>query len=106
MQKHSFSTTNSSKGLRLLKANYELPFRLLIWPLFSELTLKRTIKVLFIIFTMIVAGLLLPSLIANASIESLKLKSVPVPFLFHPACTKLVYFCRVAQRCFAAVSDT
>jgi len=86
-------------------ANYELPFRLLLWPLFSELSLKRT-KVLFIIFTMIVAGLLLPSLIANAPVESLKLKSVPVHFLFHLAHTKLIYFCKVAQRCFAAVSDT
>lgn len=85
---------------------YELPFSLLLWPLFSELTLKRTIKLFFIIFTMIVAGLLLPSLIANAPIESLKLKSVPVHFLFHPAHPELVYFCRVAQRCFAAVSDT
>lgn len=53
---------------------------------------------------MIVAGLLLSSLIANAPVESLKLKSVSV--LFHPAHTKLVYFCRVAQRCFAAASDT
>lgn len=106
MQKHSFSTANSSKGLRLLMANSELPFRLLLWPLLTELTLKRTIKVLFIIFTMIVAALLLPSLTANAPIEGLELKSVPVHFLFHPARAKLVYFCRVAQRCFAAVSDT
>lgn len=96
MQKHSFSTANSSDGLRLLTASYELPFRLLLWPPFRELTLKKTIKMLFIIFTMIVAGLFLPSLTANAPVESLKLKSVSVHILFHPAHTKLIYFCRVA----------
>lgn len=66
MHRHLFSTAKNSEELRLLKANYKLSFRLLLWPLFSEVALKRSIKVLFIIFTMIVAGLFLPSPIANA----------------------------------------
>lgn len=96
-------STAQHRGAGAVKSSSKLPFRLLLWPLFSEMTSKRTIKVLPIIFTMIVAGLFPPSPIAKAPGAEVCSCTLVSSSCTH---TKLVYFCRVALRCFAAVSDT